>query len=83
MPFAAMQTDLKIFILNEVGQTKTNTVWYHLYVESKIWYKWTYVQNRNRPTDTENKLMVTKEERGGGGVNKEVGVNIYTLVYIK
>ena len=29
-------------------------------------YKWTYVQNRNRPTDIENKLMVTKGERGGG-----------------
>ena len=22
-------------------------------------YKWTYIQNRNRPIDTENKLMVT------------------------
>ena len=25
-----------------------------------------YILNRNRPTDTENKLMVTKGERGGG-----------------
>ena len=65
MPSVAMQTDLKIFILNEVGQTKTNTVWYHLYVESKIWYKWTYVQNRNRPTDIENKFMVTRRDREG------------------
>ena len=32
----------------------------HLYVESKLWHKWTYLQNRNRPTDIENKLMVTK-----------------------
>ena len=31
----------------------------------KKWYKWTYLQNRNRPTDIENKLMVTKGERGG------------------
>ena len=29
----------------------------------KKWYEWTYIQNRNRPTDIENKLMVTK--RGG------------------
>ena len=29
----------------------------------KIWYKWTYLQNRNRRTDTENKFMVTKGER--------------------
>ena len=29
---------------------------YHMiYVESKIWYKWTYLQNRNRLTDIENK----------------------------
>ena len=27
-------------------------------------YKWTYTQNRNRPTDIENKVMVTKGERG-------------------
>ena len=27
-------------------------------------YKWTYLQNRNRPTEIENKLMVTKGERG-------------------
>ena len=26
----------------------------------KKWYKWTYLQNRNRPTDIENKLTVTK-----------------------
>ena len=32
----------------------------------KIWYKWTYLQNRNRLTDIENKLMVTEGERGGG-----------------
>ena len=32
----------------------------------KRWYKWTYMQNRNRPTDIENKFMVTKEELGEG-----------------
>ena len=32
----------------------------------KKWYKWTYLQNRNIPTDIENKLMVTKGEVGGG-----------------
>ena len=29
----------------------------------KKWYRWTYIQNRNRPTDIENKLTVTKGER--------------------
>ena len=51
------------------SQTKTNIIWYHSYVESnfKKWYKWTYLQNRNRLTDIENKLMVTKEEMLGEG----------------
>ena len=37
--------------------------------------------NRNRPTDIENYLMVIKVERGGGGINQEVGINMYTTVY--
>ena len=32
--------------------------------------------------DVENKLMVTKGERGGG-INEEFGIHIYTLLYIK
>ena len=31
----------------------------------KKWYKWTFLQNRNRLTDLENKCMVTKGERQG------------------
>ena len=30
-------------------------------------YKWTYSLSRNRLTDIENKLMVTKGDSGGGG----------------
>ena len=30
------------------------------------WYRWTYLQNRNRVTDLENKRMNTKEGRGFG-----------------
>ena len=37
---------------------------YHLY-ESKKGYKWTYLQNRNKLTDIENKLKLPK----GGGIN--------------
>ena len=33
-------------------------------------------------TDVENKLMVTKGE-SGGGINWEIGMDIYTLLYIK
>ena len=68
---------------SKISQTEKNKYVILLIYGIRKRYKGTYLQNRNRPTDTENKLMVTKEERGGGGVNKEVGVNIYTLVYIK
>ena len=35
MPFAAMQIDLELFVLSEVSQKNINTIWHHLYVESK------------------------------------------------
>ena len=35
MPFAATWMDLKIIILSEVSQRKTNIIWYRLNVESK------------------------------------------------
>ena len=34
-----------------------------MYVESKKWYRWTYVQSRNRDTDVENKGTDTKGEK--------------------
>ena len=52
MPSAATRMQLVIIILSEVSQTKINTM-YHLYVESETWYKWTYLQNRNKFTVTE------------------------------
>ena len=36
--------------------------------------------HRNRLTVIENKLTVTKEERGRGEINEEFGINIYTLL---
>ena len=35
---------------------------YHiiLHVESKIWHRWIYLQNRNRLTNIENRLVVAK-----------------------
>ena len=40
--------DLEVITLR---QTTTNSRWYHLYVDSKIQHKRTYLQNRNRLTD--------------------------------
>ena len=34
-------------------------------MKSKIRYKWTYQQNRNRLTDIKNRLAVAKGEWGG------------------
>ena len=48
MPFAAMWMELETIMLSEVRQRKTNTVCYHLYVESKILNKLMYTANRNR-----------------------------------
>ena len=81
---AATWMQLEIIILSEVSQTeKTNTIWYHLYVESKIWHKGTYLWNRNRITDIENRLVVAKGEGVGGGKKWEVGVSRCKLLYIK
>ena len=36
-------------------------------VQSKIWHKWTYLQNRNRLTDIETRSVFAKGERCGEG----------------
>ena len=62
------------------------------YVNTYMWnlekgYRWTGLQGRNRDTVVENKHMDTKEGKwqgGGGGVmNWEIGIDIYTLICIK
>ena len=58
--------------------TKAN-IWYHEYVESKKWYKWTCLQNRSRLTDIENKLWLPKGK--GEGLNKEFDTSRYMLPY--
>ena len=49
MPCAATWRDLEIIILSKSDN--------HSYVESKKLYKLTYLQNGDRLTDIENKLM--------------------------
>ena len=69
-----MWIDLEIIILSEVSQKEQDK--YHktydiTYVASKTWYKWTYLENRNRLTGIENRTMVVKVkggERNGSGV---------------
>ena len=66
MPYAATWMDLEIVILSEVRQRKKNIIRYHVHVESKIQHKSTYLQNRKRPTDIEDRLAVLKGEGGVG-----------------
>ena len=58
-------------MLSEVSQT--NTVCYHLYVESKKYNKLVNVTKKNKLTDTENKLVVTGRKREEGRGNIGVG----------
>ena len=46
------------------------------------WYRRTSLQGRNRDTGVENKLMGTMggKPRGCGGMNLEIGIDIYTLI---
>ena len=58
--------DLEIVILSEVSQIEKDK--YHMIllicsILKKV-YKWAYLQNRNKVADVENKLIVTKGERG-------------------
>ena len=46
-------------------------IWYHLQVESKVWQKWTYLQNRSRLLVIENRCLCLGEggrERDGLGI---------------
>ena len=61
MPSAATWVDPEPTIL---AQRKTN-IWHHLYVKPKKGYRWTYLQNRLRVADVENKLTITRGKGGG------------------
>ena len=52
MPFAATWIDGPRDY-TKWTKRKTNTIWNHLHVESKIWHKWSIIQNRNRLRDGE------------------------------
>ena len=67
MPFVVLRMDLDIVILSEVNQTEKDIYHNIAYMWSKKkLYKWTYLQNRNRVMDVENKHAATKGEKMEG-----------------
>ena len=57
-----------------LAERKTNTKWYHLYVESKTWHKQTYLWNRNSLADIENTPVVAQVEDVGEGWIRRLGL---------
>ena len=54
---------------------KINIIWYHIYVESKIRHRGTYLQKRNRCSDIESKLMFAKGKRLGEEKDGEFAIS--------
>ena len=52
-------------------------------MESKIWHKCTYLQNRSRLTNVENRLVDAKGERGGSGMDRVWGVGRCKLLHLE
>ena len=47
------------------------------------WYRWSYLQSRNRDTEIGKKHMAIKGESWGmGGMNWEIGIDIFTLLML-
>ena len=63
MPFAATWMDLETVIQSEVSQKKKDKYNVAYMWNQKKCYKWTYLQNRSRVIDVENKLTVTSRVR--------------------
>ena len=75
--------NLEMIILSEISQRKTNTIWYHLYVKSRIGHKWTYLWNKNRLKDIENRRWLPGERRIRGGTDWEFGGSRCKLLCIE
>ena len=70
MPSATTWMQLVIIILSEVRKTN---IGYHFYVESKIWQKGTYLQNRNRLKERTD-LWLPRGRGAEGGWTRSLGL---------
>ena len=69
MPFTATWMDLDIVILSEVSQTKTNTIWYHLYVESKKMIQINLFTKQKQTHRPRKRTYGYQRGKVGGGIN--------------
>ena len=82
MPFAATWMKLETLILSEVCQKEKDK--YHMVslMESNIWHKRIYLQNRNKLMNMEYRLEVAKEYAGRSGMDWEFGVSRCKLLHL-
>ena len=80
VPFATTRMDLEIIIPSEVKQKERQIPYDITYMWNLRYDRRSYLQNRNRLTDIENRLVVAK---GGGGMEWEFGISRCKLVYIE
>ena len=72
--------DLETVIQSEVSQKEKNK--YRMYVEPRKMVQMNWFA-RQKQTDVEKKSMDTKGGKRGRGINWEIGIDVYTLLYIK
>ena len=74
--------DLEIVILSEVKSERKRQIYNIAYMcNLKYSAKWTYLQNKNKVIDVENKLINTKEGMDGWHELGDWNWHIYTIVY--
>ena len=84
MTSAATWINLEMITPSEVDQTEKDQMSYDFsYMQHlKKWYKWTYLQNWNRLTDIEDRLMVNRGESWGRDKSGLTNMLLY-IKYIK
>ena len=73
---------IQIATLSKVSHTEKHKYRISLIYRIKKKVQNEHIYKTNRVTEAQNNFMVTRE-RQGGGINWEIEINIYTLLYIK